>query len=127
MPVPIMDAAQALKANPEKTEDALLKVLVFGFSLFRSCKEPFCVISQFPCFLMQMEQYLLRNHETRKYLQEQAYRLQQGIVTTTTQQAGAAEISLLVFCNNCCVFIEIYADFFFFFKCTLQIKGTLNN
>ncbi|XP_028254971.1 F-actin-uncapping protein LRRC16A [Parambassis ranga] len=58
MPVPIMDAAQALKANPEKTEEALLK----------------------------MEQFLLRNHETRKYLQEQAYRLQQGIVTTTTQQ-----------------------------------------
>ncbi|XP_034016732.1 F-actin-uncapping protein LRRC16A isoform X2 [Thalassophryne amazonica] len=58
MPIPIMDAAQALKANSEKTEDALLK----------------------------MEQYLLRNHETRKYLQEQAYRLQQGIVTTTTQQ-----------------------------------------
>ncbi|KAJ8000150.1 hypothetical protein DPEC_G00201860 [Dallia pectoralis] len=58
MPVPIIDSAQALKANPEKTEDALLK----------------------------MEQCLLRNHETRKYLQEQAYRLQQGIVTTTTQQ-----------------------------------------
>lgn len=35
-----------------------------------------------------MEQYLLRNHETRKYLQEQAYRLQQGIVMTTTQQVG---------------------------------------
>ncbi|XP_077600171.1 F-actin-uncapping protein LRRC16A-like [Stigmatopora nigra] len=58
MPVPIVDAAQALKTNPEKTEDALLK----------------------------MERYLLRNHETRKYLQEQAYRLQQGIVTSTTQQ-----------------------------------------
>lgn len=58
MPMPIIDAAQALKANPDKTEDALLK----------------------------MEQYLLRNHETRKYLQEQAYRLQQGIVTTTTHQ-----------------------------------------
>ncbi|KAM4630614.1 F-actin-uncapping protein LRRC16A [Polymixia lowei] len=58
MPIPIVDAAQALKTSPEKTEDALLK----------------------------MEQYLLRNHETRKYLQEQAYRLQQGIVTTTTQQ-----------------------------------------
>ncbi|XP_068567526.1 F-actin-uncapping protein LRRC16A isoform X3 [Cebidichthys violaceus] len=58
MPIPIMDAAQALKGSPEKTEEALLK----------------------------MEQYLLRNHETRKYLQEQAYRLQQGIVTTTTQQ-----------------------------------------
>ncbi|XP_077404033.1 F-actin-uncapping protein LRRC16A-like [Vanacampus margaritifer] len=58
MPVPIMDAAQALKTNPEKTEDALLK----------------------------MERSLLRNHESRKYLQEQAYRLQQGIVTSTTQQ-----------------------------------------
>ncbi|XP_066547611.1 F-actin-uncapping protein LRRC16A isoform X2 [Amia ocellicauda] len=58
MPVPIIDASQALKASPEKTEDALLKI----------------------------ENYLLRNHETRKYLQEQAYRLQQGIVTTTTQQ-----------------------------------------
>ncbi|XP_061123182.1 F-actin-uncapping protein LRRC16A-like [Syngnathus typhle] len=58
MPVPILDAAQALKTHPEKTEDALLK----------------------------MEHFLLRNHETRKYLQEQAYRLQQGIVTSTTQQ-----------------------------------------
>ncbi|XP_017265497.1 F-actin-uncapping protein LRRC16A isoform X2 [Kryptolebias marmoratus] len=58
MPIPIIDASQALKASPEKTEDALLKI----------------------------EHYLYRNHETRKYLQEQAYRLQQGIVTTTTQQ-----------------------------------------
>lgn len=40
-------------------------------------------------FVLQMERYLLRNHETRKYVQEQAYRLQQGIVTTTTQQASA--------------------------------------
>ncbi|XP_034553770.1 F-actin-uncapping protein LRRC16A-like isoform X2 [Notolabrus celidotus] len=58
MPIPIIDASQALKASPEKTEDALLRI----------------------------ENYLYRNHETRKYLQEQAYRLQQGIVTTTTQQ-----------------------------------------
>ncbi|XP_026881362.2 F-actin-uncapping protein LRRC16A isoform X2 [Electrophorus electricus] len=58
MPLPIIDASQALKTNPEKTEDALLR----------------------------MENYLYRNHETRKYVQEQAYRLQQGIVTTTTQQ-----------------------------------------
>ncbi|XP_056597921.1 F-actin-uncapping protein LRRC16A isoform X2 [Triplophysa dalaica] len=59
MPIPIIDAAQALKNSPEKTEDALLK----------------------------MEQYLLRNHESRRYLQEQAFRLQQGIVTSTTQQS----------------------------------------
>nr|XP_055246365.1 F-actin-uncapping protein LRRC16A isoform X12 [Gorilla gorilla gorilla] len=58
MPIPMYDASQALKTNPEKTEDALQKI----------------------------ENYLLRNHETRKYLQEQAYRLQQGIVTSTTQQ-----------------------------------------
>ncbi|KAJ8291040.1 hypothetical protein GJAV_G00020720 [Gymnothorax javanicus] len=58
MPIPIIDASQALKASPEKTEDALLKI----------------------------ENYLFRNHKTRKYVQEQAYRLQQGIVTTTTQQ-----------------------------------------
>lgn len=38
------------------------------------------------CLSRQIENYLYRNHETRKYLQEQAYRLQQGIVTTTTQQ-----------------------------------------
>ncbi|KAF6725438.1 Leucine-rich repeat-containing protein 16A [Oryzias melastigma] len=58
MPIPIIDASQALKASPEKTEDALLKI----------------------------ENYLYRNQETKKHLQEQAYRLQQGIVTTTTQQ-----------------------------------------
>ncbi|XP_036907294.1 F-actin-uncapping protein LRRC16A isoform X2 [Sturnira hondurensis] len=58
MPIPMYDAAQALKTNPEKTEEALQKI----------------------------ENYLLRNHETRKYLQEQAYRLQQGIVSSTTQQ-----------------------------------------
>ncbi|XP_038652946.1 F-actin-uncapping protein LRRC16A-like isoform X3 [Scyliorhinus canicula] len=58
MPIPVNDASQALKANPERTEEALQKI----------------------------ENYLLRNHETRKYLQEQAYRLQQGIVTSTTQQ-----------------------------------------
>ncbi|XP_077096605.1 F-actin-uncapping protein LRRC16A-like [Siphateles boraxobius] len=61
MPVPITDAAQALKNNPEKTEDALLK----------------------------MEQYLLRNHESRRYLQDQAFRLQQGLVTGTTRQMMA--------------------------------------
>lgn len=35
MPVPIVDAAQALKANPEKTEDALLKVLLLRPSHWR--------------------------------------------------------------------------------------------
>lgn len=41
----------------------------------------------------QMENYLFRNHETRKYVQEQAYRLQQGIVTTTTQQVRTSKLS----------------------------------
>lgn len=86
MPVPIMDAAQALRSNPEKTEDALLKVL-FPFPNMKAYMSQWWLSCQIPVVL-QMEQYLLRNHETRKYLQEQAYRLQQGIVTTTTQQAG---------------------------------------
>lgn len=42
----------------------------------------------------QIENYLLRNHETRKYLQEQAYRLQQGIVTSTTQQVRGHQAGL---------------------------------
>lgn len=49
MPVPIMDAAQALKANPEKTEDALLKVLVFLFfclvKIISVWSHSFCVFS----------------------------------------------------------------------------------
>lgn len=82
MPIPIIDASQALKASPEKTEDALLKVCL-EFSLL-----PLGVLlwQWFLCLYLQIENYLYRNHETRKYLQEQAYRLQQGLVTTTTQQ-----------------------------------------
>lgn len=45
-----------------------------------------------PFFFFQIENYLLRNHETRKYLQEQAYRLQQGIVTSTTQQVRIGDL-----------------------------------
>lgn len=45
MPIPIIDASQALKANPEKTEDALLKVICYllwfvslvSFFLFSYC------------------------------------------------------------------------------------------
>uniref|UniRef100_UPI00358FB8B3 F-actin-uncapping protein LRRC16A-like isoform X2 n=1 Tax=Myxine glutinosa TaxID=7769 RepID=UPI00358FB8B3 len=58
MPTPINDASQALKSNHERTEEALQKI----------------------------ENHLLRNHEVRRFSPEQAYRLQQGIVTSTTQQ-----------------------------------------
>nr|XP_032827155.1 F-actin-uncapping protein LRRC16A isoform X1 [Petromyzon marinus] len=58
MPTPVNDASVALKANPEKTEEALQKI----------------------------ENVLLRNHESRRFSPEQAYRLQQGIVTSTSQQ-----------------------------------------
>lgn len=40
MPVPIIDAAQALKANPEKTEDALLKVAAPRGDLFATVPSP---------------------------------------------------------------------------------------
>ncbi|XP_032537846.1 LOW QUALITY PROTEIN: F-actin-uncapping protein LRRC16A [Chiroxiphia lanceolata] len=70
MPIPMNDASQALKTNPEKTEEALAK----GFLYTTQGRS------------LPKKKLLLRNHETRKYLQEQAYRLQQGIVTSTTQQ-----------------------------------------
>lgn len=136
MPIPIIDASQALKANPEKTEDALLKVgtsgdclvllgalctfysdfeaapvwdwyhfsvghlhkITFIFTLISSLCNELSVLNVHVCQcnvqysfwfpLLKMESYLFRNHETRKYLQGQAYRLQQGIVTTTTQQVS---------------------------------------
>ncbi|GAB5571169.1 F-actin-uncapping protein LRRC16A isoform X4 [Prionailurus iriomotensis] len=146
MPIPMYDASQALKTNPEKTEEALQKARcrqlvtkgpswrhqVSGLRpgrpgawhsslapsqqeeklnrqeighLFDPSENRGCKVNGRPGSRMdgktddvcdsqlraahqgpKIENYLLRNHETRKYLQEQAYRLQQGIVTSTTQQ-----------------------------------------
>ncbi|CAN0366432.1 unnamed protein product [Lampetra fluviatilis] len=58
MPLPMHDAAAAMKTQPERTEEALQK----------------------------MEKLLLRNHGSRRSCPEQAYRLQHGILASTSQQ-----------------------------------------
>ncbi|KAL3859724.1 hypothetical protein ACJMK2_009925 [Sinanodonta woodiana] len=57
MPIPVRDASAALK-QPERTEAALQKI----------------------------ESLLQRNHSPRKYSSDQAYRLQQGFLISSTQQ-----------------------------------------
>ncbi|KAJ8303143.1 hypothetical protein KUTeg_019539 [Tegillarca granosa] len=58
MPTPVNDAAQALLKQPERTETALQKIEVL----------------------------LQRNHSPQKYSSDQAYRLQQGFLISSTQQ-----------------------------------------
>ncbi|XP_032833298.1 F-actin-uncapping protein LRRC16A-like isoform X2 [Petromyzon marinus] len=58
MPLPMHDAAAAMKTQPERTEEALQKI----------------------------EKLLLRNHGSRRSCPEQAYRLQHGILASTSQQ-----------------------------------------
>uniref|UniRef100_UPI00398EC8AE capping protein, Arp2/3 and myosin-I linker protein 2 n=1 Tax=Pristiophorus japonicus TaxID=55135 RepID=UPI00398EC8AE len=58
MPLPMSDVSQAYRSNPEKTEEALQKI----------------------------QSYLLRNNQMKKFFPEQAFRLQEGIVTSSTQQ-----------------------------------------
>ena len=58
MPTPITDASVALRAQPERTQAALQKIEVL----------------------------LQRNHSPRKFASDQAYRLQQGFLISSTQQ-----------------------------------------
>ncbi|XP_067905623.1 capping protein, Arp2/3 and myosin-I linker protein 2 isoform X2 [Heterodontus francisci] len=58
MPLPMSDVSQAYRSNPEKTEEALQKI----------------------------QSYLLRNNQMKKFSPEQAFRLQERIVTSSTQQ-----------------------------------------
>ncbi|XP_078400309.1 capping protein, Arp2/3 and myosin-I linker protein 2 isoform X2 [Cetorhinus maximus] len=58
MPLPMSDVSQAYRSYPEKTEEALQKI----------------------------QSNLLRNNQMKKYSPEQAFRLQERIVTSSTQQ-----------------------------------------
>ncbi|KAL4234559.1 barbed-end actin filament uncapping [Mactra antiquata] len=58
MPMPVYDASVALQRQPEKTEQALQTI----------------------------ERLLQRNHSPQKYSSDQAYRLQQGFLISSTQQ-----------------------------------------
>ncbi|KAK6467805.1 capping protein [Huso huso] len=58
MPVPLSDVTQAYRSAPERTEEALHKI----------------------------QRSLLRNNQSQRFSQQQAFRLHQGIVTSTTEQ-----------------------------------------
>ncbi|XP_043937380.1 capping protein, Arp2/3 and myosin-I linker protein 2-like isoform X2 [Protopterus annectens] len=58
MPLPMNDIVQAYRNNPEKTEEAVQKI----------------------------QSYLLRNNQVRRTSPEQAFRLQQGIITSASEQ-----------------------------------------
>ncbi|XP_064611980.1 F-actin-uncapping protein LRRC16A-like isoform X2 [Liolophura sinensis] len=58
MPVPVNDTVAALKLHPERMETAV----------------------------QQIEAFLQRNHSPRKFASDQAYRLQQGFLISSTQQ-----------------------------------------
>ncbi|XP_059507626.1 capping protein, Arp2/3 and myosin-I linker protein 2 [Stegostoma tigrinum] len=58
MPFPMSDVSQAYRSNPEKTEEALQKI----------------------------QSYVLRNNQIKKFSPEQAFRLQERIITSSTQQ-----------------------------------------
>uniref|UniRef100_A0A8C7YBA5 Capping protein regulator and myosin 1 linker 3 n=1 Tax=Oryzias sinensis TaxID=183150 RepID=A0A8C7YBA5_9TELE len=58
MPLPLGDITQAYRTAPEKTEQALAKI----------------------------QRALLRNNQTQRFSQKQAFRLHQGLVTSTAEQ-----------------------------------------
>ncbi|XP_023820943.1 capping protein, Arp2/3 and myosin-I linker protein 3 isoform X1 [Oryzias latipes] len=58
MPLPLGDITQAYRSAPEKTEQALAKI----------------------------QRALLRNNQTQRFSQKQAFRLHQGLVTSTAEQ-----------------------------------------
>ncbi|MGH0123394.1 UNVERIFIED_CONTAM: hypothetical protein FKN15_021898 [Acipenser sinensis] len=60
MPVPLSDVTQAYRSAPERTEEALHKI----------------------------QRSLLRNNQSQRFSQQQAFRLHQGIVTSTTEQVN---------------------------------------
>ncbi|MGH0132280.1 UNVERIFIED_CONTAM: hypothetical protein FKN15_033921 [Acipenser sinensis] len=67
MPVPLSDVTQAYRSAPERTEEALHKI----------------------------QRSLLRNNQSQRFSQQQAFRLHQGIVTSTTEQVILESMSSL--------------------------------
>ncbi|NXX17832.1 CARL2 protein, partial [Podargus strigoides] len=83
MPLPMSDVAQAYRSNPEKTEEAVHKVGGCwlggqGAGCHRSR-----LLTASPC--LQLQSCLSRN-QLRRTLPAQTFRLQQGILTTSSEQ-----------------------------------------
>ncbi|NXF35333.1 CARL2 protein, partial [Nyctibius bracteatus] len=83
MPLPISDVAQAYRSNPEKTEEAVHKVggTRAGGRGAGCPRQSLLTASR----LLQLQSCLTRN-QLRRTLPAQTFRLQQGILTTSSEQ-----------------------------------------
>ncbi|NXX98887.1 CARL2 protein, partial [Centropus bengalensis] len=82
MPLPMSDVAQAYRSDPEKTEEAVHKVGVAAWGRGAGGHHS-CLLMVF-C-LAQLQSCLMRN-QLRRTLPAQTFRLQQGILTTSSEQ-----------------------------------------
>jgi len=89
MPLPMSDVAQAYRSNPERTEEAVHKVgqragvgsRAWIWLLVTTCTP-------------QLQSCLARN-QTRRALPTQTFRLQQGILTSSSEQVSIAQSIIL--------------------------------
>ncbi|NWY10657.1 CARL2 protein, partial [Aphelocoma coerulescens] len=81
MPLPMSDVAQAYRSNPERTEEAVHKVGGCGLG----DAGPGATITAHGLLPLQLQSCLTRN-QLRQTLPAQTFRLQQGILTTSSEQ-----------------------------------------
>lgn len=88
MPLPMSDVAQAYRSNPERTEEAVHKVgqrVGVGTGAWIWLLTATCT--------PQLQSCLARN-QTRRALPTQTFRLQQGILTSSSEQVSVAPSSI---------------------------------
>ncbi|NWZ52258.1 CARL2 protein, partial [Haliaeetus albicilla] len=83
MPLPMSDVVQAYRNNPEKTEEAVHKVGGRGLGGSRGWVPP--TPAAHGLLSLQLQSCLTRN-QLRRTLPTQTFRLQQGILTTSSEQ-----------------------------------------
>ncbi|NXW67800.1 CARL2 protein, partial [Hirundo rustica] len=82
MPLPMSDVAQAYRCHPERTEEAVHKV---GAGRGPGKAGPGATIAAHGLLPLQLQACLTRN-QLRQTLPAQTFRLQQGILTTSSEQ-----------------------------------------
>lgn len=80
MPLPMSDVAQAYRSSPERTEEAVHKVGETGWNA-----GPGATTTAHGLLPLQLQSCLTRN-QLRQTLPAQTFRLQQGILTTSSEQ-----------------------------------------
>lgn len=89
MPLPMSDVAQAYRSNPERTEEAVHKV---GQRVGVGTRAWIWLLMT--TYTPQLQSCLARN-QTRRALPTQTFRLQQGILTSSSEQVSVAPSIIL--------------------------------